>query len=285
MTKVLLLGSDGLLGSCLEVALIEELDINLITTARKVSADHHFSYSPAALRKLVREVRPNIVINCIAVTSSRKSILKTLKTNSMLPIHLALLGIAYKFKVIHFGTNAVFSGQHLNNFETSIPAPKSVYAMTKLLGDLSCFKNLVIRTSFIGSSPKSSISSGLVFRLQTLEKDMSFEIVDDYTWNGVTTDVLCEMVLGIIKNKSHTRGLIHLGCRNGLRRHSLIKNILAILNKENIEVTTAVSKQPRNLTLDTRKNDTISILWSYSSFPQVPSVNELLGKMKIYRHR
>ena len=285
MTKVLLLGSDGLLGSCLEVALIEQLDINLITTARKVSADHHLSYSPAALRKLVREVRPNIVINCIAVTSSKNSILTTLKTNSILPIHLALLSIAYKFKVIHFGTNAVFSGHHLNNFETSIPAPKSVYAITKLLGDMSCFKNLVIRTSFIGSSPKSSISSGLVFRLQALKKDMIFEIVEDYRWNGVTTDVLCEMVLGIIKNETHARGLIHLGCKNGLQRHSLIKNILTILNKENIEVSTAVGRQPRNLTLDTRKIETVSILWSYSSFPQVPSVNELLSKMKIYNHK
>ena len=202
-----------------------------------------------------------------------------------MPIHLALLSIAYKFKVIHFGTNAVFSGHHLNNFETSIPAPKNVYAITKLLGDLSCFKNLVIRTSFIGSSPKSSISSGLVFRLQTLEKDINFEIVDDYTWNGVTTDVLCEMVLGIIKNETHTRGLIHLGSKNGLRRHSLIKNILAILNKENIEVTTTVGKRSRNLTLDSRKIEMVSILWSYSSFPQVPSVNELLSKMKIYKHQ
>jgi dTDP-4-dehydrorhamnose reductase len=150
---------------------------------------------------------------------------------------------------------------------------------------MSCFKNLVIRTSFIGSSPKSSISSGLVFRLQALKKDMIFEIVEDYRWNGVTTDVLCEMVLGIIKNETHARGLIHLGCKNGLQRHSLIKNILTILNKENIEVSTAVGRQPRNLTLDTRKIETVSILWSYSSFPQVPSVNELLSKMKIYNHK
>ena len=285
MTKVLLLGSDGLLGSCLEVSLSEDSDLNLITTAKKVSADHQFTYSPVNLRKLIREIRPNIVINCIAVTSPKNSIRATFITNSILPIHLALLSIAYKFKVIHFGTNAVFSGRRVNNYETSAPAPKSIYEITKLVGDLSCFKNLVIRTSFIGSSPNSSINSGLVFRLQNLEKDMKFEIIDDYTWNGVTTDVLCEMVLGIIKNNTNIRGLIHLGCKNSLRRHSLIDSLLTILHRKDIEITANVSERPRNLTLRTRKIQLVSALWSYSSFPEIPDIHELLKQMKIYKYK
>ena len=282
MAKVLLLGVDGLLGSCLESALGKDNEVNLITTAKKSQSDFHFEYSLVGLRKLIRQVQPDVVINCIAVTSPTSTFITMLKANTILPIHLALLSIWFKFKVIHFSTNAVFSGRHTINFETSLPAPKNWYGFTKLAGDFSCFRNLVIRTSFIGSSPKSTVRSGLVFKLQNLEKGSEYKVLDDHIWNGVTTDVLCEMVLGLVKIKSLPKGIIHIGTRIGSSRQILVKSLLDILNRNDINIIFQTTKRSRNLSLYSQRVQLFSSLWKYSSISEDSDLRMLLSKMKIY---
>ena len=282
MAKVLLLGVDGLLGSCLESALGKDNQLNLITTSRKSSSDFHFEYSLIGLCKLIWQIQPDIVVNCIAVTSPKSTFINMLKANSILPIHLALLSFWYKFKVIHFSTNAVFSGRHSINYENSLPLPKTWYGFTKLMGDLSCFRNLVIRTSFIGSSPKSAVRSGLIFKLQNLEKGAEYKILDDHIWNGVTTDVLCEIVLGLLISNSLPQGLIHLGTKVGCARETLIKSLLGILDRGDIKITTQKSDHPRNLQLHTTKVRLVSSLWKYSTFSEVPETRELVQKITIF---
>lgn len=281
MNKVLLLGADGLLGSCLENALLNVSDLELVTTARNGSADRHFSYSPRALRGLMREVRPDIVVNCIAATSVKSSFLTMLRVNSFLPIRLAIIGITQKFEVIHFSTNAVFSGMRSKNFETTLPFPRSKYGFTKLVGDLSFFKNLVIRSSFVGSSPKTTVHTGLVMKLRNLEKNSTYEISHNHIWNGVTTDAICELIAGVVKQKTYAHGLIHLGSKDTTTRQELVQCLLKMLQREDITLIVRPSRKLKNLALQTRRVRLVSKLWNNTSYQAVPEIGQLLPKMKI----
>lgn len=281
MNKVLLLGADGLLGSCLENALLNVSDLELVTTARNGSADRYFSYSPRALRGLMREVRPDIVVNCIAATSVKSSFLTMLRVNSFLPIRLAIIGITQKFEVIHFSTNVVFSGMRSENFETTLPFPRSKYGFTKLVGDLSFFKNLVIRSSFVGSSPKSTVHTGLVMKLRNLEKNSTYEIADNHIWNGVTTDAICELIAGVVKQKTYAHGLIHLGSKDTTTRQELVQCLLKMLQREDITLIVRPGRKLKNLVLQTRRVRLVSKLWSNTSYQAVPEIGQLLPKMKI----
>lgn len=282
MAKVLLLGADGLLGSCLEQALINVQGLELVVTTRNLSKDHDFTYSVKGLNRLVAEVHPNYIINCIAVTSAKRSILDMLKANTFLPIQLAYIGFLRNIKVIHFSTNAVFSGFHSSNYEKSLPTPRTKYGFTKLLGDLSMFGNLVLRTSFVGDSPRNAVTSGLVFSLRKLDSGAIFEISENYYWNGVTTDALCELVVVILKNDSFPRGLLHLSSKNKIQRCDLIRELLKVLGRDDVQVSVRPSNRVRNLSLDSTKYELISSIWADSSYLEIPEFTVLAQQMKIY---
>ena len=282
MAKVLLLGADGLLGSCLEQALINVQGIQLVVTSRNVSKNHYFTYSFKGLNRLIAEVQPNYIINCIAATSTKNSTLDMVKANSFLPIQLAYIVFLRNIKIIHFSTNAVFSGIKSYNYEKSIPAPRTKYGLTKLLGDLSVFGNLVIRTSFVGNSPKNAVKSGLVFNLRKLDSGATFEISENYYWNGLTTDALCELVIVILKNESFSHGLLHLSSRNRIQRCDLIRELLKVLGRDDVQVSVRPSNRVRNLSLDSTKHELISSIWADSSYLEIPEFTELAQQMKIY---
>ena len=282
MAKVLLLGADGLLGSCLEQALKKVQGIQLVVTTRNVSKDHYFTYSVKGLNRLIAEVQPNYIINCIAATSTKNSTLDMLKANSFLPIQLAYFGFVRNIKIIHFSTNAVFSGSKSSNYEKSMPAPQTKYGLTKLLGDLSVFGNLVIRTSFVGSSPMNSVKSGLVFNLRNLDSGATFEISENYYWNGVTTDALCEFVLVILENEPFLRGLLHLSSKNRIQRYDLIRELLTVLGRDDVQLSVRPSNRVRNLSLDSIKHELISSIWAESSYFEIPEFKVLVQQMKIY---
>lgn len=282
MAKVLLLGGDGLLGSCLEQALRSNHEINLIVTARNHPADRNFTYSIKDLSRLVAEVRPNFIINCIAASSTKKSTLDMFKANALLPLQLACIGLLQKIRVIHFSTNAVFSGFHSLNYEKSIPFPRTKYGFTKLVGDLSMFGNLILRTSFVGSSPKHGVHSGLLSKLQKLDSHSTYTISENYLWNGVTTDALCELISYILRMESFPRGLLHLNSNCKIQRFDLVMELLTALGRDDVHVLAQPSNRVRNLGLDSTRHDLISSIWAGSSYRVVPEFKLLIRQMKIH---
>jgi dTDP-4-dehydrorhamnose reductase len=282
MQRILVLGIDGLLGSTFSERISQQEGFELITTARHVSADYNFNYTPTALSKLLLQTKPDIVINCIAVSSQKTRIFKALLVNSLLPIQLALYGYRHKFNVIHFSTNAVFSGRKRSNTERTLPNPGTRYGFTKLIGDFSSFRNRIIRTSFIGVSPNTSVKSGFIEKLKNTKPNGSISIIDNYTWNGLTSEALVEVVLGLIRKNDLSRGIFHLGTLSSLTREQLVHNILVLLDRNDVQVNVLTQNLQRNLSLNTIKSTLVSSWWSNTRYGEIPELSDLLRDMNIY---
>lgn len=279
--KVLVLGSDGLLGSRLLAELKPNRNLEAVGTSRHNSSDYFFEFTLRNLINLVRTVKPDYIINCIAVTSSNSGWLKSIRVNSLLPITLALLSKFFSFQVIHFSTNAVFSGQGKINSESSLIFPKSKYAFTKAMGDISFFGSLIIRTSFVGDHSSSTNSMDLVSRLKREKSGSIYKIEEDYYWNGVTVDVILALIRAFMVEGRRLNGVFHFFSVESLLRHQVVEMILEKVNKSNVKVSCVSPVFFKNFALSTEKKESHLWLWNLAGFKKVPTFRELLMDMKI----
>jgi len=280
MHKVLLLGAEGLLGSNVSYALTNRGEIDLIKTSRNISSDLYFNYTIQGLNHLLKRTKPDFVINCTGLTSGSSSFLEMLKVNSFLPLHLAVLGHSRRVKVIHIGSNAVFSGFRKSNSEKSVPFPLTRYGLSKLIGDLSSFHNLVIRTSFVGFSRYRKVKRGILEKLKALPNDSTFHIHENFIWNGLTVDSLSEFITSSLSIIPFPHGIIHVVADGKLTRIELIEALLIQLNRNDVTVKVSETKSIKNMSLDTEKSKLISKIWDASRYGTTPKILRLIQELQ-----
>ncbi len=279
MYKILILGSDGLLGSNLQERFEKDGNFQVITTARKCRADIFFNYSPKSLRKVIRESKPDFIVNCIASTRSDSSLLEMINTNSLLPLNLSLLRLRYKYRFFHIGTNAIFSGKSERNSEETCRLPLKKYGFSKQLGDFSGINGIVLRTSFIGRSPKPEVKSGLIHRIELLPKGAPFAIEDDYFWNGISSKCLSEYIFTAIKFQFLDTGVFHLSSSRIITRVKLVTLLIEYLNRSDLNLILPETREQRNLALESNKSEYTNQIWKLSKYSCVPSVEEFISEV------
>mgnify|MGYP005633119733 CR=1 FL=1 len=152
--KILVLGSKGQLGKCLNSQL-ENTNHDVLYTSREQIDISDFELT----RKKILKASPNIIINATAYTAVDKA--EEHQETADLINHLAIKNIAnicnqQDYWLIHISTDYVFDGNskvpYKENDQTN---PKSVYGHTKLKGELaiqlSGCKHIIIRTAWVFS--------------------------------------------------------------------------------------------------------------------------------------
>lgn len=164
--RALVLGASGMLGNAVYRTFAESEELQVVGTARSRSAASHLpSASNArlafgvdvgdldALTKLLAEIRPDVVVNCIGLVkqlSDAKDPLHAIPINSLLPHRLAGLCNLAGARLIHVSTDCVFSGSRGNYVETDPADADDLYGRSKLLGEVSYPHAITLRTSIIG---------------------------------------------------------------------------------------------------------------------------------------
>lgn len=151
MKKILLTGKNGQVGWELQRALASFGDIVALDADEMDLAD------PAAIRRTVREIGPDLIINPAAYTAVDKAESEpdlALAVNGTAPGILAEEAQRLGAVLVHYSTDYVFDGNKAQPYvEDDAPNPQSVYGRTKLLGDLavraSGCKHLILRTSWV----------------------------------------------------------------------------------------------------------------------------------------
>ena len=94
----------------------------------------------AAVRSVIGKVRPDLIINCAAdnrVDAAQSAPLPPLAVNAWAVGSLAQLAADLGATFVHYSTDFVFDGETDRPYtEGDAPNPRSVYGMTKLLGEL-----------------------------------------------------------------------------------------------------------------------------------------------------
>ena len=117
-------------------------------------------FNPDAIRRSVRETRPELIINAAAFTAVDAAEMQEAEAHAIntdaprvLSEEAKKLGAA----VIHYSTDYVFDGSKTTpHDETDSPAPINVYGRTKLAGEqavrATCVPHLIFRTAWVYST-------------------------------------------------------------------------------------------------------------------------------------
>ena len=162
------------------------------------------------LQFLLREIRPNVVVNCVGVIKQRqasKDTLTSIMINSVLPHTLSHTVAEWGGRVVHFSTDCVFSGRHGRYTEESVSDAEDVYGRTKFLGELHEKHTLTLRTSIIGRELEnhSSLLDWFLFTSAPAIKGYKRAM-----YSGVTTNYAARFIRDLILEGSSLSGLYHL---------------------------------------------------------------------------
>ena len=151
MKKILVTGKNGQLGWELQRVLASSAQIIALDSDVMDLADAD------AIRRTVREIRPDVIINPAAYTAVDKAETDAelaMAVNGIAPGVLAdeakLLGSV----LVHYSTDYVFDGSKATPYsEADVANPQSVYGRTKYAGEQAVLasgcKHLVLRTSWV----------------------------------------------------------------------------------------------------------------------------------------
>jgi dTDP-4-dehydrorhamnose reductase len=158
MTRILLVGSNGQLGTELQHALAPYDTIALARPTIDLA-------QPDSLRQLLIESQPQLIINAAAYTAVDKAESETelaTAVNATAPAIFAEVAQQLGVFLIHVSTDYVFDGHQSHPYRETDPThPFSAYGKTKLAGEQAigqkCDRYLIFRTAWVyGSSGKSN---------------------------------------------------------------------------------------------------------------------------------
>ena len=157
LTKILLLGSSGMLGSYISRNL--EIDgVELIPASRESIDDFDFN-KPDKVIAFIKSVKPAIIINavaCISLDFCEKNPALSRQVNSITPSVISEYCQNNKIYFIHISTDFVFDGLDGPYDENDQKNPINQYGKSKSLGEEYLLQNveklLILRTSWVYSN-------------------------------------------------------------------------------------------------------------------------------------
>jgi dTDP-4-dehydrorhamnose reductase len=194
--KILLTGSNGLLGQKIVYGLRHRPDVQLLATARgpnRILKKDGYEYremnieSAESIHKVFSSFRPDCVIHAAAMTNVDACELHPeacRKTNVEATGHLIHASQNFNSHFIFLSTDFVFDGSSGPYTETDTPHPLSVYADSKLQGEKMVMQSgldwCIIRTIIIYGVTDDTQRSNLVLWVKnSLEQKKEIKVITD----------------------------------------------------------------------------------------------------------
>ena len=216
--KIILLGSNGMLGHYLNIYLSEKY--NLIPINRNnIDLTSSEKIITSYINNILNE--GDIIINAAGVIKQRDYNIKDMiLVNSVLPHILNNIKCLKKCEIIHITTDCVFSGEKGNYDENSAHDCLDDYGKSKSIGENN--DNTNIRTSIIGEELFNKKS---LIEWVKSNKNNTLNGYSNHLWNGVTCLELSLLIDKIISEKLFWKGTKHVYSPNIVSKYELIKII------------------------------------------------------------
>lgn len=231
--KLLLIGKNGQVGW--------ELQQTLLPLGEVISIDYPDLdlVDLDAVRKLIRNIKPQVIINAAAYTDVDKAeneVKKAFAINASAPGVMAEEARASGAALIHYSTDFVFDGEKGSPYiELDNPNPINTYGKSKLMGEQSIQKAggayLILRTSWVYSLRTDNFVTRV---LSWARQKETLSIVDDQigspTWARFLADATA-MLIGVGRNDifeffNGHNGIYHLAGAGSPTRLEWVQQIL-----------------------------------------------------------
>lgn len=282
-SRVLIFGVSGLLGSNLANQLLRD-GFEVIGTSRtpKPFPINGVKVIPFqvgdSIEHLLDLVEPNFVVNCVVHKDFRniKQLKQGLEINSHFPKRLSRVLMKRRIWLIHISSNAVFFGRRGHYYESDLKSSRSLYGLSKILGETNPNFTTVLRTSFIGKTISSNLTeNGIIERILRAPLGSFLTFSNSQFWNGITTVALSDFCSRLLQGNRPYLGEFHLYSSESLSRYNLVKLLTNRLSREDLTIL-PVKEKKLDLTLSSQNKMWIDYCYSRYHTP-TPSIIQLLN--------
>jgi dTDP-4-dehydrorhamnose reductase len=235
--RVLVTGSNGLLGTKLLAAMLRRPHLTPLAASRGTCANRHLGEFPfyaldvadaAQVREVVARAAPDAVVHTAAMTDvdgcerdPRGAWTVNVRATELVAEACARTGAA----LVHLSTEYVFDGEAGPYVESDPPHPISVYGRTKLESERAvaerCQRWAVARTTVLFGYAPAARRNFVLWLLDRLARGEPARVVADQVGSPTLADNLAEMVLALVEGGGqsiyHTVGASRLS-RYGFAR-------------------------------------------------------------------
>lgn len=238
--KILITGSNGLLGQKLVHALHADASVELIATARGVNrlkAVQGFTYAAmdicneAEVLRVVGQFKPDVVIHTAAMTQ-----VDDCEDQQDLCWEMNVSAVAYLIKacglvnahLVHLSTDFIFDGISGPYLETAAPNPLSYYGKSKLAAEKllqeSALSWSILRTVLVfGVVEDMSRSNIVLWAKSALEKKQQLNIVNDQFRTPTLAEDLAQGCILAAKQKA--KGIFNVSGPDYMSVEELVRRV------------------------------------------------------------
>ena len=297
MSKILILGASGMLGSMLVDHLSKAPGITVTGTLRDPGLRSRF-------QRLYGQVRwadfdytgsgnsfalfdgHDWILNAIGVTkplirdTNDAEICKAIQVNSMLPHEIARAAGVRGIRVLQIATDCVYSGTAGAYTENSPHDALDVYGKTKSLGEV--YHNSVshLRCSIIGPEMKDFKFLIEWFRRQPAGARVNGFI--NHRWNGITTLQFARICEGIIRYGFDLPHIQHIVPSGSLTKAQMLVEFATAYKRSDIRIAEIEASTALDRTLATNHSDLNDNIWKAAGYDHPPSVVEMIQELARY---
>lgn len=266
MKKILVTGANGQLGRAIRKEYKDE-NIEFFNTdvikAEGVNTTLDIT-SIDEVMLLVRQEKPDVIINCAAHTNVDKCEQEwdlAYKINAIGPRNLSIAAAETGAKIIHVSTDYVFEGNGMTPYtEFDAPNPISAYGKTKYEGEkfVKDFADryFILRTAWLYGDGKNFVKTML--RLSETNEEIS--VVCDQLGSPTSASELARMIHYLEPTENY--GLFHATCEGDTNWADFTEEIFRLAGK-NTKVRHVTSLQYAQMNPASAKRPAYSILENY----------------------
>ena len=238
--KVLITGSNGLLGQKLLHKLRVDEGVNLVATSKgenRVSEKNGYTYfdlditNKNAVTQLIASEKPQVVFNTAAMTNvdlceEKKEACDSLNVNAVQYLSVACQQI--DAHLIHISTDFIFDGEDGPYKEEDKPNPLSYYGLSKLKSENIVKESdcnwTILRTIIVfGVGENLSKSNIVLWAKGALEKDESLNIIDDQFRAPTLAEDLADACILAAKKKAY--GIFNASGKDIMSIYEIVERI------------------------------------------------------------
>lgn len=265
MKRILVTGCNGQLGRAIRKEYAKE-DVEFINTD-VVEGDGIVALDITDIDEvlaLVRERKPDVIINCAAHTNVDKCEEQwdlAYKINAIGPRNLSIAATEVDAKMIHVSTDYVFEGNGTRPYtEFDAPNPVSAYGKTKLEGEkfVQQFakKYFILRTAWLYGDGKNFVKTMLALA----ENHSELNVVCDQLGSPTSTVELAKMIHYLEGTENY--GLFHATCEGDTNWADFAEAIFEKAGKK-VKVNHVTSQQYKQMNPASADRPAYSILENY----------------------
>lgn len=224
---ILLVGSNGQLGARLAHAL-PALGRTVAVGRSELDLAH-----ADAIRALLREVKPAVIVNAAAYTAVDRAETErelAMQVNGVAPGILAEEARRLDALLVHYSTDYVFDGVKPTPYtESDACRPVNFYGASKLAGEqavaASGCAHLILRTSWVYDVRGENF---VLTMLRLARERAELRVVSDQTGSPTWARALSEATLALLRDQDvrGKSGLYHLAAQGGVSRYDLTLAII-----------------------------------------------------------